>query len=70
MELPFTGFELSFLLIAFIVFSLLTLASIYYEADASRAAGVPGDRLSERKLFIWAAIQAAQEMMAEEERGV
>uniref|UniRef100_A0A8C5C6D5 Uncharacterized protein n=1 Tax=Gadus morhua TaxID=8049 RepID=A0A8C5C6D5_GADMO len=37
MELPFTGFELSFLLIAFIVFSLLSLASIYYEADASRA---------------------------------
>ncbi|CAL8286382.1 unnamed protein product [Arctogadus glacialis] len=37
MELPFTGFELSFLLIAFIVFSLLSLASICYEADASRA---------------------------------
>ena len=37
MELPFTGFELSFLLVAFTVFFLLSLVSIFYEADASRA---------------------------------
>ncbi|CAL8331296.1 unnamed protein product [Lota lota] len=37
MELPFTGFELAFILIAFMVFSLLSLVSIYYQSDASKA---------------------------------
>ncbi|CAL8330422.1 unnamed protein product [Merluccius merluccius] len=37
MELPFTAFELTFILIAFIIFSLFTLASIYYQPDARRA---------------------------------
>ncbi|KAJ8399288.1 hypothetical protein AAFF_G00413260 [Aldrovandia affinis] len=36
MELPFTNFELAFILIAFVVFTLFSLASVYSEPDAKR----------------------------------
>ncbi|CAI9588036.1 unnamed protein product [Staurois parvus] len=33
MELPFTNLEIAFILLAFIIFSLFSLASIYSEPD-------------------------------------
>ncbi|XP_071261122.1 small integral membrane protein 31-like, partial [Salvelinus alpinus] len=36
MELPFTGLELAFIIIAFIVFSLFGLASVCTQPDTER----------------------------------
>ncbi|XP_038304536.1 small integral membrane protein 31, partial [Canis lupus familiaris] len=33
MELPFTSLEIAFILLAFVIFSLFTLASIYTNPD-------------------------------------
>ncbi|XP_062055302.1 small integral membrane protein 31 [Lepus europaeus] len=33
MELPFTNLEMAFILLAFVIFSLFTLASIYTNPD-------------------------------------
>nr|XP_044622358.1 small integral membrane protein 31 [Equus asinus] len=35
MELPFTNLEMAFILLAFVIFSLFTLASIYTTPDES-----------------------------------
>ncbi|XP_032381608.1 small integral membrane protein 31, partial [Etheostoma spectabile] len=35
MELPFSGFELTFIIIAFIVFSLFSLASVCIQPEAT-----------------------------------
>ncbi|XP_069487479.1 small integral membrane protein 31 [Ambystoma mexicanum] len=37
MELPFTNLEVAFILLAFIIFSIFTLASIYSEPDDDNA---------------------------------
>ena len=40
MELPFTNLEMAFILLAFVIFSLFTAASIYTNPDpAERSAG-------------------------------
>ncbi|KAG5849449.1 hypothetical protein ANANG_G00110550 [Anguilla anguilla] len=36
MELPFTNLEIAFILIAFVVFSLFSLASVYSEPNAKK----------------------------------
>uniref|UniRef100_A0A3Q3KWR2 Small integral membrane protein 31 n=1 Tax=Labrus bergylta TaxID=56723 RepID=A0A3Q3KWR2_9LABR len=35
MELPFTGFELTFIIVAFVIFSLFSLASVYFQPQAA-----------------------------------
>uniref|UniRef100_A0ABI7X4H4 Small integral membrane protein 31 n=1 Tax=Felis catus TaxID=9685 RepID=A0ABI7X4H4_FELCA len=45
MELPFTSLEMAFILLAFVIFSLFTLASIYTNPD-ERNEG------KKRKLFV------------------
>uniref|UniRef100_A0A8C8B942 Small integral membrane protein 31 n=1 Tax=Otus sunia TaxID=257818 RepID=A0A8C8B942_9STRI len=37
MELPFTNLEVAFILLAFVIFSLFTLASIYSDPHALRS---------------------------------
>uniref|UniRef100_A0A3B5K8K5 Uncharacterized protein n=1 Tax=Takifugu rubripes TaxID=31033 RepID=A0A3B5K8K5_TAKRU len=39
MDLPFSGFELTFITIAFFIFSLYTLASIFIQPSATESAG-------------------------------
>uniref|UniRef100_A0A3P8RCN0 Small integral membrane protein 31 n=1 Tax=Astatotilapia calliptera TaxID=8154 RepID=A0A3P8RCN0_ASTCA len=36
MELPFTGFELTFIIVAFIIFTLFSLASVCFQPQAAR----------------------------------
>ncbi|RVE76068.1 hypothetical protein OJAV_G00005050 [Oryzias javanicus] len=43
MELPFTGFELTFIIIAFLVFSLFGLASVCIEPRGSHPGTEPRD---------------------------
>lgn len=42
MELPFTGFELTFIIVAFIIFTLFSLASVCFQPQAAR----PGTHLA------------------------
>ncbi|CAJ1052527.1 small integral membrane protein 31-like [Xyrichtys novacula] len=35
MELPFTGFELTFIIVAFFIFSLFSLASVFFRPQES-----------------------------------
>lgn len=36
MDLPFSGFELTFIVVAFVIFSLFSLASVCIEPEAER----------------------------------
>ncbi|XP_076711368.1 small integral membrane protein 31 [Callospermophilus lateralis] len=45
MELPFTNLEVAFILLAFVIFSLFTLASIYTSPDDKNEG-------KERELFV------------------
>ena len=45
MELPFTNLEMAFILLAFVIFSFFTLASIYTDPDEKNEG-------KERELFI------------------
>uniref|UniRef100_A0A8C4S3A8 Small integral membrane protein 31 n=1 Tax=Erpetoichthys calabaricus TaxID=27687 RepID=A0A8C4S3A8_ERPCA len=49
MELPFSNFEIAFILIAFIVFSLFTLASIYSQPEEDPEAVVCKIHLKKKK---------------------
>ncbi|KAM8880197.1 LOW QUALITY PROTEIN: small integral membrane protein 31-like [Spinachia spinachia] len=49
MELPFSGFELTFIIVAFVIFSLFGLASVCIEPEARAEEGVYGAKKLTRK---------------------
>ncbi|KAJ8339742.1 hypothetical protein SKAU_G00343750 [Synaphobranchus kaupii] len=49
MELPFTNLEIAFILIAFFVFSLFTLASVYSQPNSKREEESPHDECFKTK---------------------
>uniref|UniRef100_A0A7N4UXM9 Small integral membrane protein 31 n=1 Tax=Sarcophilus harrisii TaxID=9305 RepID=A0A7N4UXM9_SARHA len=49
MELPFTNLELAFILLAFVVFSLFTLASIYSDPEERNAGKWDNERKGEKE---------------------
>ncbi|XP_060003469.1 small integral membrane protein 31 [Lagenorhynchus albirostris] len=49
MELPFTNLEMAFILLAFVIFSFFTLASIYTNPDERNEGKQREERERERK---------------------
>lgn len=50
MELPFSGFELTFIIIAFVIFSLFSLASVCFQPETPQPEDVMCE--AEKKLVL------------------